>query len=88
LAIKEAIGDVKRHGDLQIPGHLLNAPTDFHKGLNYGSGYVYAHDDLEGAKKMTYLPKKLSGRKYYLPKEAGSERQIIQNLAYYRPIAD
>src|SRR5205085_1756667 len=51
-----------------VPLHLRNAPTGLMKGLGYGSGYRYAHDEATGrAEGMNCLPESLAGRRYYEP---------------------
>ena len=35
------------------------------KGLGYGRGYRYAHDDEAARTEMACLPEKLKDRKYY-----------------------
>jgi putative ATPase len=58
LAYFEALEDVQRLGNLEIPLHLRNAPTRLMKDLGYGSGYeAYTDADL--------LPDKLKGKRYY-----------------------
>ena len=57
-AIKEAMDDAKKLGNLPVPMNLRNAPTKLMKGLGYGKGYeMYPEtDDL--------LPDKLKGKQY------------------------
>lgn len=56
-AIKEALSDIERFGNLAIPLNLRNAPTKFMKELGYGKGYkMYSKESL--------LPKELTGKKY------------------------
>lgn len=56
-ALKEAMADVKRHGNLPIPLSIRNAPTRLMKDLKYGEGYdAYTKESL--------LPEKLKGKKY------------------------
>ena len=57
-AIGEAMGDVKKFGNLPVPMNLRNAPTKLMKKIGYGKGYeMYPeNDDL--------LPEKLKGKKY------------------------
>ena len=43
-AIGEAQARVKQEGNLQVPLHLRNAPTQLMKDLNYGADYKYSHD--------------------------------------------
>ena len=44
MAIKRAQELVKMTGNLPVPLHLRNAPTNLMKNIGYGSGYEYAHD--------------------------------------------
>ena len=50
------------------PKVILNAPTKLMKGLGYGEGYAYAHDDPEGAKLQQHLPDELVGRSWWPPR--------------------
>ena len=43
-AINTAQQLVKQKGDLPVPLHLRNAPTQLMKDLSYGKDYQYAHD--------------------------------------------
>jgi putative ATPase len=57
-AYMEALGDVKKLGNLPIPLIIRNAPTNLMKDLGYGKGYhAYNHETL--------LPDTLKRRKYY-----------------------
>jgi putative ATPase len=87
-AINAALSDVKNTGPLEIPMHLRNAPTRFMKDQGYGNGYAYAHDDLEGARQLPYLPTNLKGRRYYEPLPIGAERQLLETLKHLRPLQD
>ena len=62
-AYGQAVQDVKEHGNLPVPLHIRNAPTDLMKDLDYGKGYKYSpdHDYQED---QEYLPEKLKGKKY------------------------
>lgn len=56
-AFGAAMQDAKRHGNLQVPLKLRNAPTKMMKEAGYGAGYEkYTDDD--------FLPEKLKGKKY------------------------
>jgi putative ATPase len=45
--------------------------------LGYGRGYQYAHNYAGGvAPDQTYLPDRLKGRKYYVPRELGREQEL------------
>jgi putative ATPase len=88
LAINDALSEVKKSGSLSIPLNLRNAPTKLMKEEGYSKGYAYAHDDLERARKMTYMPLELKGKKFYFPKPIGTEKQLIENLKHLRPLED
>ena len=87
-AINDALEDVRKTGPLSVPMHLRNATNNFLKNCGYGEGYAYAHDDLEGARSLTYLPPDLRGRRYYQPIPVGVERQMIETLKHLRPTND
>jgi putative ATPase len=68
-----------------VPLHLRNAPTKLMKGLDYGKGYRYAHDEAEGvARGMECLPPAHAGRRFYEPTERGLEARIKQRLGEIR----
>jgi putative ATPase len=48
-----------------VPLHLRNAATALMKGLGYGAGYRYAHDDPAARAEMECLPPGLAGRRYF-----------------------
>lgn len=65
-AYGQAAQDVRQHGNLPVPLHIRNAPTQLMKDLNYGKNYKYSPDH-KYKEKQEYLPKKLRHKKY-LPK--------------------
>jgi putative ATPase len=88
IAIDKALADVRAFGSLEVPLALRNGVTEMMKSSGYGKGYIYAHDDLESARQMQYLPREIKGRRYYEASEAGTERQLKANLAQLRPLKD
>jgi putative ATPase len=73
--------EVARSPSHEVPMHLRNAPTQMMKGMDYGGGYRYAHDE-EGAYAAgeDYFPPELAGRRYYFPVPRGLEKQIADKL--------
>jgi putative ATPase len=69
IGLLDAIDDAKVHGNLGVPLHLRNAVTSMMKGLGYGKGYRYVHDDPQAKGQQEHLPDLLKGRRYYRPKE-------------------
>ena len=69
-AYAAALEDVQRTAADPVPLHLRNAPTGLMKGLGYGKGYRYYHDDKAAAEEMECLPESLRGRRYLGPIDA------------------
>ncbi len=67
-----------------VPLQIRNAETALMKELEYGKGYLYAHDTEERLTAMDCLPESLLGRRYYLPGEQGSEARAKQRLEAIR----
>ena len=63
-----------------VPLVIRNAPTGLMKELDYGKGYVYAHDTKEKLARMECLPESLKGTRYYIPGEAGEEKKQAERL--------
>ncbi len=47
-----------------VPLHLRNAPTKFMKSLGYGKNYTWGEKYVGPKEKLSFLPKKLAGRKF------------------------
>ncbi|MCD8181129.1 MAG: replication-associated recombination protein A [Firmicutes bacterium] len=63
-----------------VPLQIRNAPTRLMKDLDYGKGYIYAHDTEEKLTKMKCLPDSLSDRRYYRPTTQGREKAVKERL--------
>jgi len=83
-----AAHDAVRDVAAPVPLHLRNAPTTLMKGLGYGEGYQYAHDEAEGVARMSCLPDHLAGRRYYEPTDRGIEARIKDALARARRLRE
>ena len=79
-AINMAMAEVKQSGDLSIPMHLRNAPTELMKNLNYGKDYKYAHEGADSFVDEEYLPEELKGLAFYEPKRIAAEKKIAEHL--------
>ena len=86
-AFDRAVEDVKKHGSLEVPLHLRNAPTKLMKEMNYGKRYRYVHDEPEGyAAGENYFPDGINMRKYYHPVARGLEQKIAEKLAHLKDL--
>ena len=63
-----------------VPLQIRNAPTRLMRELDYGKGYIYAHDTAEKVADMDCLPESLTGKRYYEPTESGSEARAKARL--------
>ena len=59
LAIGKAQQLIKKSGNLAVPLHLRNAPTDLMKELNYGTDYQYTHNQKGNFSQQEFLPDEL-----------------------------
>ena len=68
-----------------VPLRLRNAPTALMKGLDYGKGYRYAHDEVGAfAAGERYWPDDMEAQTFYRPVERGLEISIGERLAELR----
>lgn len=79
-AIGEAQAAVKKYGDLPVPLHIRNAPTKLMKNMDYGKGYQYSHSYDNNFSPQEYLPKELSGVKFYNPGKNAREEELRKFL--------
>ena len=80
MAINKALSAVKLHGDLPVPLHLRNAPTNLMKTMDYGKDYKYAHNYNNNFVDIEFLPEKIIGTKFYEPGENVREEEVRKFL--------
>ena len=81
---------IAKTGTLPVPLPIRNAPTKLMKDLEYGKGYLYAHDYAEAYVPQDYLPVELRGQglKFYRPSERGYEKIIGERLEEWHRIRE
>ena len=79
-ACESCKADIKSMPAQPVPLRIRNAPTGLMKELDYGKGYIYAHDTEEKVSAMQCLPDALKDRRYYEPTEEGGEREVKEKL--------
>ena len=88
-AFNDASEDAASYGHLEVPMHLRNAPTRMMKGLGYGAGYRYAHDEPGGfASGENYFPDEMKPNVYYRPVDRGVEKRIKEYMQKLRQQGD
>ncbi|MEP6678302.1 MAG: recombination factor protein RarA, partial [Betaproteobacteria bacterium] len=76
---------IREDGSRPVPMRLRNAPTKLMKGLGYGKGYRYAHDEEEAyAAGERYLPDDMPATRFYEPTGRGLEARIGEKLSALR----
>ena len=76
--------DIRTKTAEPVPMNLRNAVTDLMKDLNYGEGYIYAHDTEEKVARMQCLPDSLKDTVYYKPGRSGKEAETADRLEQIR----
>ena len=67
-----------------VPLQICNAPTKLMSDLDYGKGYIYAHDTENKLSRMKCLPDALADRQYYYPTDQGNEKRVAERLKEIR----
>ena len=76
LAIDSALAEVDKSGNLAVPLHLRNAPTQLMKDLGYSEGYKYAHDFPNHFVKQQFLPDELVGTHFWQAQGSPQEQKM------------
>ena len=82
MAIDAALQSVRATGDLPVPLHLRNAPTQLMKEIGYAKGYKYAHDYPENFAELEFLPDEIAHTAYYTPQENAREKELRARLQH------
>ncbi|MBC6492943.1 replication-associated recombination protein A [Flavihumibacter stibioxidans] len=80
LAIDEALAMVRQTGDLPVPMHLRNAPTQLMKNQGYAKGYQYSHNFENNFSPQEYLPDAIRGHAFFKPGKNAREEDIRKFL--------
>ena len=80
LSIDDALAMVRETGDLPVPLHLRNAPTQLMKELDYGKEYKYSHDFANNFVKQDFLPRELKGKTIWTPQANPAEAKLKEHL--------
>ncbi len=79
-ACEHCKADIRELPAEPVPLQICNAPTGLMKEMNYGKGYIYAHDTQEKMAQMQCLPDALANRRYYRPTDQGQEEKVKARL--------
>ena len=84
MGIAAALEEVGRSGNLPVPLHLRNAPTQLMKELGYHEGYKYSHDYANNYSEQLYLPEAIAGRRFWQAGANASESRMQQRMEEIR----
>ena len=76
MAINDALQYVGQTGNLPVPLHLRNAPTQLMKELGYGKDYKYAHDYKENFVRQQFLPDEANSKQFWHPQDNPQENKL------------
>jgi putative ATPase len=79
-AINDALRLVEQTGNLPVPLHLRNAPTELMAKMGYGKEYKYAHDYANHFVQQQYLPDALTHTRIWQPQDNPAEDRLSAHL--------
>ncbi len=79
-AINNAMTEITQSGNLPVPLHLRNAPTQLMKDLNYGKNYKYAHNYEGNFVEQDFLPEEIKNKKFWFVQDNPQERKIQEYM--------
>lgn len=82
LAIDQALAEVKQSGNLPVPLHLRNAPTQLMEELGYSDGYKYAHDYPNHFVRQQFMPDELQGTHFWTAQGSPQEQKMADWMKY------
>ena len=80
MGIGAALEEVQMSGNLPVPLHLRNAPTQLMKQLGYADGYKYAHDYKDHFVKQQFLPDELADKHFWTAQDNPAEQKIAERM--------
>lgn len=80
MGINAALEYVRATGNLDVPLHLRNAPTQLMEQLGYHDGYIYPHDYPHHFAPQQYLPTEAQGQQFWKPADNAAETRTAQRL--------
>ena len=81
-AINSALELVKKTGDMPVPLHLRNAPTELMAELGYGEEYKYSHDFPNHFARQQFMPDMLQGTQLWVPQDSPAEKKMADWMHY------
>ncbi|MDR2120313.1 MAG: replication-associated recombination protein A [Tannerella sp.] len=80
LAVERAVALVRETGNLPVPIHLRNAPTQLMKELDYGKNYKYAHDYEGHFVRQDFMPETLLNQRLWHGQPNSAENKLTEHM--------
>lgn len=80
LGIDAALRKVRETGNMPVPLHLRNAPTELMANLGYHDGYKYSHDYQGHFVEQQYLPDGLTEERFWHIQHSPAEEKLYQYM--------
>ena len=81
-AINSALELVKKTGNMPVPLHLRNAPTELMAELGYGEEYKYSHDFPNHFARQQFMPDMLQGTQLWIPQHSPAATKMADWMHY------
>lgn len=80
--INDALQLVRQTGNLPVPLHLRNAPTQLMEELGYGKDYKYAHDYQGHFVEQQFLPDDIRDKRIWHAQENAAEAKLQERMLH------
>ncbi len=80
IGIDTALQHVRETGNLPVPLHLRNAPTQLMKNIGYSDGYKYAHDYPGNFVEQQFLPNDIKNERFWHAQHSPQEEKLYQQM--------
>ena len=80
--INDALQLVRQTGNLPVPLHLRNAPTQLMEELGYGKDYKYAHDYQGHFVEQQFLPDDIRNKRIWHAQENAAEAKLQDRMLH------
>ena len=80
--INDALQLVRQTGNLPVPLHLRNAPTQLMEELGYGKDYKYAHDYQGHFVEQQFLPDDIRNKRIWHAQENAAEAKMQERMLH------
>ena len=80
--INDALQLVRQTGNLPVPLHLRNAPTQLMEELGYGKDYKYAHDYQGHFVEQQFLPDDIRNKRIWHSQENAAEAKLQERMLH------